>query len=224
MGFGMDVDLVIFDCDGVLVDSEFVSFEAESEALAEVGIRVPPRALLARFLGTSSRAMFATLAREHGVALPADFAERTAERTFAVFDSRLQAISGVADLLAGLVHRKCVASSSEPERIRHALSLTGLLRHFGTHIFSATEVARGKPAPDLFLLAARRMGAIPARCLVIEDSVAGVTAARAAGMNVLGFTGASHCLEGHARMLLQAGARETFGSYPELALRLGVST
>ena len=110
----------------------------------------------------------------------------------------------------------CVASSSEPPRIRHSLTLAGILHHFDPHIFSATQVKRGKPAPDLFLLAATSMGAAPAHCLVIEDSVAGVTAARAAGMSVLGFTGGSHCLDGHADKLRRAGASEVFGSCPEL--------
>jgi HAD superfamily hydrolase (TIGR01509 family) len=214
------MDLIIFDCDGVLVDSEIVSFEAEAELFGEIGITLTAADLLGRFLGMSSASMFAVIEQEHGIKLPPDFAERAARRTLEAFDRRLKPIPGIAELLAGLPDRKCVASSSEPARIRHSLSRAGILHHFEPHIFSATQVTRGKPAPDLFLFAAESMGAAPARCLVIEDSVAGVMAARAAGMTVLGFTGASHCLDGHADKLRVAGALDVLGSMNELAKRL----
>lgn len=211
------MDLIIFDCDGVLVDSEIVSFEAEAEMFAEIGITLTADDLLGRFLGMSSASMFAIIEREHDIKLPPDFAERAANRILDAFDARLRPIPGIAELLAGLATRKCVASSSEPSRIRHSLTLAGILHYFDPHIFSATQVRRGKPAPDLFLFASACMGLSPARCLVIEDSVAGVTAARAAGMSVLGFTGGSHCRDGHAEKLRQAGASDVFGSCPELA-------
>ena len=211
------MDLIIFDCDGVLVDSEIVSFEVEAEMFAEIGIGLTAHDLLTRFLGTSSASMFATIEQENGIKLPPGFAERATRRTLAAFDRRLKPIPGIAELLANLPDRKCVASSSEPPRIRHSLSLAGILQHFEPNIFSATQVKHGKPAPDLFLLAAERMGAAPARCLVIEDSVAGVTAARAAGMTVLGFTGGSHCLDGHGDRLRLTGASDVFGSCRELA-------
>ncbi len=214
------MDLIIFDCDGVLVDSEIVSFEAEADILAEIGIPLTTRDLLARFLGTSSASMFATIERETGIKLPADFAERAAQRTLEAFDQKLRPIPGIAELLANLPSRKCVASSSEPPRIRHSLTLAGILQHFDPHIFSATQVKRGKPAPDLFLFAAASMGTPPERCLVIEDSVAGVTAARAAGMAVLGFTGGSHCLDGDADKLRGAGAGDVFASMTEIGRRL----
>jgi HAD superfamily hydrolase (TIGR01509 family) len=214
------MDLIIFDCDGVLVDSEIVSFEAEVDMLAEVGIPLTVRDLLARFLGTSSASMFATIERESGVELPPDFAERAALRTLEVFDRKLRPIPGIAELLADLPNRKCVVSSSEPKRIRHSLTLAGILHHFDPHIFSATQVKRGKPAPDLFLLAAESMGVPPGRCVVIEDSVAGVTAARAAGMAALGFTGGSHCLDGHADKLRDAGAGDVLASMTEIGRRL----
>ena len=219
--FGVNIDLVIFDCDGVLVDSEIVSFEVEASMLAEIGITFTARDLLARFLGTSSASMFATIALEKGMSLPQDFAERAAQRTLEAFDRTLRPVPGMAELLANLPGRKCVASSSDLPRICHALSLAGILHHFEPHIFSATQVKRGKPAPDLFLFAAESMGAAPARCLVIEDSVAGVTAARTAGMTVLGLTAGSHCLDGHAEELHRAGAREVFGSCRDLARALG---
>jgi HAD superfamily hydrolase (TIGR01509 family) len=217
---GMGTDLVIFDCDGVLVDSEIVSFEAEAEALAEAGIQVSVDALLERFVGLSSTSAFAVLEKEHGVRLPPDFAERCRQRVLAAFDAKLRPIAGVVSLLEGLAHRRCVASSSEPARIRHSLTLAGLLRHFDPHIFSATQVTHGKPAPDLFLFAAAQMDAAPERCLVIEDSVPGVTGAHAAGMAVLGFTGGGHCRTGHAERLRAAGAAEVFGAMTDLARRL----
>jgi len=215
------MDLIIFDCDGVLVDSEIVSFEAEAEVFGEIGITLTAQDLLGRFLGMSSASMFAIIEREHGVKLPLDFAERAARRTLEAFDRRLRPIPGIAELLAGLPDRKCVASSSEPPRIRHSLTLAGILHYFEPHIFSAAQVKHGKPAPDLFLFAAESMGAAPARCLAIEDSVAGITAARAAGMTVLGFTGGSHCLDGHGDKLLAAGACDVFGSCRDLARALG---
>jgi HAD superfamily hydrolase (TIGR01509 family) len=214
------MDLIIFDCDGVLVDSEIVSFEAEAEMFAEIGIGLTAHDLLARFLGTSSASMFAAIERESGIKLPPDFAERATRRTLEAFDRRLKPIPGIAGLLANLPDRKCVASSSEPPRIRHSLTLAGILHHFEPHIFSATQVKRGKPAPDLFLFAAESMGVPPAHCLVIEDSVAGVTAARAAGMTVLGFTGGGHCLDGHAEKLRAAGASEVFASIADIGRRL----
>jgi HAD superfamily hydrolase (TIGR01509 family) len=216
----MGIDLVIFDCDGVLVDSEIVSFEAEAEALAEAGISVPVDDLVERFVGLSSASAFDILEKEHGIRLPPDFAARCRQKVLEAFDTRLRPIAGVASLLEGLAHRRCVASSSEPERIRHSLILAGILHHFDPHIFSAAQVAHGKPAPDLFLFAAAQMGAAPARCLVIEDSVPGVTGARAAGMAVLGFTGGGHCRNGHAERLRAAGAAEVFGTMGEIASRL----
>jgi HAD superfamily hydrolase (TIGR01509 family) len=208
---------VVFDCDGVLVDSEIVSFEAEADMLAEIGLQLTAYDLLGRFLGISSASMFATIEQEHGITLPPDFAERAARQTLDAFDRKLKPIPGAAELLAGLPARKCVASSSDPARIRHALSLAGLLHHLEPHIFSATQVKRGKPAPDLFLFAAESMRVPPGRCLVIEDSVAGVTAARAAGMTVLGFTGGSHCLAGHADKLRAAGADQIHASMDRIA-------
>src|SRR5262249_5318078 len=151
-----------------------------------------------------------------------DFAERAARRTLKAFDRTLRPIPGMAELLANLPGRKCVASSSDLPRIRHCLALAGILHHFEPHIFSATQVKRGKPAPDLFLFAAERMGARPERCVVIEDSVAGVTAARAAGMTVLCLTAGSHCPDGQAHRLRRAGDVQVFASCPDLGRHLRV--
>ena len=200
----------MFDCDGVLVDSETVSCRVDSELFAEIGIKVGVDEISERFVGTTSREMCEILGREHGVDVPEAFRRRLLDTILARFETELAAIDGVADALARLPQPRCVASSSEPHRIRRSLELTGLLAHFEPHLFSAKMVARGKPAPDLFLHAAERMGFAPADCLAIEDSVAGVTAARAAGMTVLGFTGGGHCGPGHGERLQRVGADLVF--------------
>ena len=202
----MHTELVIFDCDGVLVDSEAIACRADSACLAELGITITPDEIMQRYLGISAATMCRDIEHRYGVALPADFVAILHKRVAAVFDTELTAVAGVEQLLQTLQHRRCVASSSAPERLRHSLAVTGLLRYFEPHIFSATQVARGKPAPDLFLFAADAMQVPPASCVVVEDSVPGVQAAVAAGMCVLGFTGGEHCRSGHAERLHEAGA------------------
>ena len=169
-------DLVIFDCDGVLIDSELLSARADRECLAECGIDLSVEEILERYTGISFAGMVADLEERHGV-LPADFADRHRMRLWPLFERELQAIPGVTAILDSLTCRICVASSGRPERLKHALSLVGLYDRFQPNIFSATEVRRGKPAPDLFLYAAERMGVMPERCVVVEDSMPGVTAA-----------------------------------------------
>lgn len=198
-------DLVIFDCDGVLIDSELLSIRADRECLAECGIELSVDEIRDRYTGISFAGMVADLEARHGP-LPADFADRHRTRLWPLFETELQAIPGVGAVLDSLTCKICVASSGRPERLKHALSLVGLYDRFHPHIFSATEVPRGKPAPDLFLYAAERMGVMPERCVVIEDSLPGVTAAVAAGMRVIGFVGASHCRPGDAARLSAQGA------------------
>jgi HAD superfamily hydrolase (TIGR01509 family) len=199
-------ELIIFDCDGVLIDSEAIACRADSACLAEIGIVMPAEEVMDRYLGISAAAMCVDIERRLGRALPADFAETLRLRVAAAFEAELAPMPGVDAALRALPYRRCVASSSAPERLRQSLSLTGLLRWFTPHVFSATQVARGKPAPDLFLFAAAAMQMAPAMCVVIEDSVPGVEAAVAAGMRVIGFTGGGHCRPGHAERLRVAGA------------------
>ena len=201
----MPFDLVIFDCDGVLIDSELLSVRADRETLAECGIELSMEEILERYTGISFAAVVADLEARHG-RLPADFADRRRRRLWPLFDRELQAIPGVSAVIDALTCKSCVASSGRPDRLRYALSLVGLYDRFHPNIFSAVEVAHGKPAPDLFLHAAERMGVTPARCIVIEDSLPGVTAAVAAGMTVIGFVGASHCRPGDAARLAAQGA------------------
>ncbi|WP_288426393.1 HAD family hydrolase [uncultured Agrobacterium sp.] len=184
--------LLIFDCDGVLVDSEPVSVAVLIDMLAHQGVEMTEEEAYQRFLGRSIASMTATLWEEYGIETDIDFLDHMRSALFERFRLELKAIEGMAETLDRLAMPRCVASSSQPERIRYSLGLTGLLEKFEPHIFSATMVKNGKPAPDLFLHAANRMGVEPANCIVIEDSPAGILAAKAAGMCVFAFTGGSH--------------------------------
>jgi len=201
----MHSGLVIFDCDGVLIDSEAIACRADAACLAELGITITAEEIMQRYLGISAAAMCSDIEQRYGIVLPPDFVAVLHKRVAAVFDTELTTMAGVEHLLQTMQHPRCVASSSAPERLRHSLSVTGLLGYFGPHIFSATQVARGKPAPDLFLFAADVMQVPPASGVVVEDSVPGVQAAVAAGMRAIGFTGGEHCLSGHAERLHTAG-------------------
>jgi HAD superfamily hydrolase (TIGR01509 family) len=211
----MVFDLVIFDCDGVLIDSELLSIRADQECLAECGIELSADEIRDRYTGISFAGMVADLESRHGP-LPADFADRHRMRLWPLFERELRAVPDVAAVLDSLTCRICIASSGRLERLKHALSLVGLYDRFHPHIFSATEVARGKPAPDLFLHAAARMGVMPERCVVVEDSVPGVIAAVAARMRVVGFVGASHCRPGDAARLEVAGAAPVINDMVQL--------
>ena len=215
--------LVIFDCDGVLVDSEPISLATLTRALNGIGVPLDVEAVRARFAGTSMASIMVHVVRDFGVAVPDGFVEAVKAETLAAFDAELRAVAGVAEAVSALAIPICVASSSDPVRLRHSLTLTGLWPLFAENVFSSSEVARGKPAPDLFLHAAERMGAAPGSCLVIEDSVPGVMAARAAGMRVAGFTGGGHW--GHDRAggdLAAAGADVIFRDHRDLPRIVGV--
>jgi HAD superfamily hydrolase (TIGR01509 family) len=220
------LDLVIFDCDGVLVDSEVISCQAHAETLTRHGYPITEEQVLHRFLGVSDREARQTIEREIGRELPADFEAQVKQATLKFYAGDLKAIAGVAAAIAAIDLPKCVASSGTPEKIRHGLECAGLYEQLAPHIFSATQVKRGKPAPDLFLFAAEQMRAAPERCLVIEDSVPGVTGAVAAGMIVLGFHGGSHCQPGHADKLRDAGAAVVFDDMrqlPDLVRKVGAA-
>ncbi len=218
------LELVIFDLDGVLVDSEPISARVTAAALREAGIEIPAAEICDRFLGVGTAAMLRVIEAEHRCRLPATFPETLRARILQAFEDELEPVAGVQPLLDALAVDRCVASSSHPERIRRSLELAGLLERLNPHLFSATMVSVGKPAPDLFLLAAARMSADPARCLVVEDSEVGIRAAKAAGMTAFGFTGASHVRpESHALRLQAAGADAIFAEMPALAGLLGRS-
>jgi|GEM_PF-12558 len=185
-------EVVIFDCDGVLVDSEVIALDVMRRRLSEAGLTLTDKETRERFLGRRLDSALGAIEAEIGTLLPKTFREDFSREVLAVFSRELKGIEGVRQAIAGLRARVCVASSSGYERLRLALRVVGYETMFAPNIFSAAEVAEGKPSPDLFLHAARAMSVEPKNCLVIEDSVAGVTAARAAGMPVFGFVGASH--------------------------------
>src|ERR1700694_5641287 len=204
-------DLIIFDCDGVLVDSEVLSCRCLSQALARYGIDLGLDQALDLFLGRSMTAVV-----EHyeavGRSIPDQFSTELRAGVRAAFLSALCPIEGVSSVLEGLQIPHCVASSSDVERVSFSLSLTGLAPHFDARLYTSQMVARGKPAPDLFLYAAERMQADPQRTLVIEDSISGVMAGKAAGMTVWEFVGASHYQSRDGKAILhRAGADRVFG-------------
>jgi HAD superfamily hydrolase (TIGR01509 family) len=184
--------LVIFDCDGVLVDSEPISLRLLLETLAQAGLALDPEDAHARFLGRSLASTREILARDFGLDLSDAALAEMRRRLYAAFRADLAPIPGIAETLAALPCPFCVASSSQPERIELSLTVTGLWPRFAGRAFSAAMVERGKPAPDLFLYAAASLGYAPPACLVVEDSPAGIMAAKAAGMRVVAFTGGSH--------------------------------
>jgi HAD superfamily hydrolase (TIGR01509 family) len=209
-------DLVIFDCDGVLVDSESLACVVHADVLTEYGYPISAEQVHARFLGRSAREARSEVEAELGRALPDDYTAKLRATIDAVFGASLQPIPHIAETLARLQRPICVASSGTPTRIRSSLGTTQLIHHFGEHLFSALQVARGKPAPDLFLFAAAQMGIAPERCVVIEDSIAGVTAAVAAGMTVFGYHGGSHCSPASATGLRAVGAHLVFDDMRQL--------
>ena len=191
--------LVIFDCDGVLVDSEPISIAVLLEILGEAGVGMSEDAAFDRFLGRSMASIAQDVESEYGLRLTGAHLDALRARLHARLRRDLKPIPGVAEALGAIGAPRCVASSSQPERIRLSLAVTGLLESLEPHIYSSTMVENGKPAPDLFLHAARAMGAAPADCVVVEDSPAGIEAAQRAGMCVFAFTGGTHAVRGGLR-------------------------
>ncbi len=212
----MNPDLIIFDCDGVLVDSEVISCRAHAEVLTRHGYPITSEQVFDRFLGRSTRQANLEIEAELGRSLPDDYHTQLQDELFRSFEADLQAVPHIHAALDQIAQPVCVASSGSPQRMRVSLGRTALYERFAPNIFSALQVKNGKPAPDLFLFAAGQMKVAPERCLVVEDSLPGITAARAAGMAVLGFCGGSHCGPGHAETLRAIGATMTFADMREL--------
>lgn len=198
-------ELIIFDCDGVLIDSETMTCEVMAREFTARGLPITANEIQRRYTGIPTVDIIAELERVNERKLPEDFSSYAEACVIAEYRKSLNAIEGVAETIAALQGRKCVASSSKPTKLCIGLIETGLFEFFYPEIYSTALVAKGKPAPDIFLYAAERMGATPAGCVVIEDSVAGVNGARAAGMKVIGFAGGSHCWDGYATDLENAG-------------------
>ncbi|MGD1935286.1 MAG: HAD family hydrolase [Candidatus Phaeomarinobacter sp.] len=185
-------DLVIFDCDGVLVDSETIANELLAVAVTELGWPTTTADSHRRFRGRSWKSTIAIIENETGKSVPDEWVQRTRAQANEAICDTVTAIPGVADVIAQVEAAgipRCVGSSSEPAYLAHVLGRTGLDHHFGDAVFSATMVANGKPAPDLFLFAASQMGHAPHRAVVIEDTLPGVQAGMAAGMRVVGYAG-----------------------------------
>jgi len=210
-------DLVIFDCDGVLVDSELIFARVLAESLIALDFPTTIDEAIALGFGKNRVTLSAAVAAQFGEALPDTFFEAFAARSASAFEHELSPMVGVEDLLAALPMPRCVASNGRLDRVRQRLAITGLLPFFDPHVFSASQVAFGKPAPDLFLFAAQRLGARPADCTVVEDSIPGVEAAIAARMPVVGFCGGGHCPQDHADRLIAAGCSRVFAKMPDLA-------
>ncbi len=208
--------LVIFDCDGVLVDSEPISISVLVKAMADLGVTITEDEAYERFLGKSLATLIDILETEFNVHANEEFLEGIRTNLYARFRTELKPIPGIADTIDALGVPCCVASSSQVERIRLSLSITGLLPKL-PDIFSASMVKRGKPAPDLFLYAASKMQVEPRNCIVIEDSPAGIAAAKAAGMTVFAFTGGSHAnFAGYREELDRLSPEVVFDAMPEL--------
>ena len=184
-----DLELVIFDCDGVLVDSERLSVRVDRVFLERLGWPMEEEEIVERWVGRSDADMRAEIEAHIGHTIPADVDEEFDRLYRETFASELAPVDGIREALDRISTARCVASSGDHEKIRRNLTLTGLAAYFGDRIFSATDVARGKPAPDLFLHAAAQLGAEPSRCAVVEDSTFGVEAALAAGMRAFGYAG-----------------------------------
>jgi HAD superfamily hydrolase (TIGR01509 family) len=201
---------VIFDCDGVLVDSEPIANRVMAEAVTEAGLPITTEESMATFMGRRWEDSLEMIEERLGQPLPADFSSSFRAKRDAALAAELQPIQGIAEAIERIPLERCVASSSGPDKIRATLAQTGLLDFFDGRIFSAHEVERGKPAPDLFLHAASEMGVATQSCAVIEDTIVGVEGAMAAGMSAFGY-----CAHFTADVMTDAGATP-FGSMEQL--------
>lgn len=198
--------MIIFDCNGVLVDSEPIATAVLAQELQRVGIQVTPQVIARYFTGRRPTDVFAEVEAATGTTLPANFASNVAYTTMSRLRAELRATPHVGYALSWLRGPKCVASSSPLERIKLSLDVTDLRRHFGPNLFSASDVAAGKPQPDLFQQAAASVGIDPKDCIVVEDSPAGIGAAVAADMAAIGYVGGTHAAPNLGSELLKAGA------------------
>jgi HAD superfamily hydrolase (TIGR01509 family) len=210
------MELIIFDCDGVLVDSEIIAHQLLAQMMTDLGHPMTTAESVQKFAGRSLADILRRIEAILGRSISDDLGQHYGSLLLERLRRDLKPIAGVKEAIAALRCPCCVASSSSLERIRLSLEVTELAPLFGSNIFSATQVAHGKPAPDLYLFAATRMAVAPDDCVVIEDSTLGVTAGRAAGMRVIGFTGGAHAIGDAARYLAAAGAYPIVSSMAEL--------
>lgn len=213
------VSAVIFDCDGVLVDSEILAHEVETEVLDSIGLHYDRHEFTARFMGMSDKAFFAALDADGQARLGRSIIDEIRgpmnDKLRKAVDERLTEVPGALRAVSAVRHAKAVASSSTTRVLGVKLRKTGLWDHFAPHVYSAEHVTHSKPAPDLFLYAAEALAVRPAQCLVIEDSVNGVLAGRAAGMRVWGFGGGGHMTDRLTARLSEAGAERIVADWAE---------
>jgi len=176
------IKCVIFDCDGTLVDSEYLCNLGLEIKFREYGIEIPAKELMDKFRGGNLSETLQIIQAEYGITVKDDFVGSYRSMVSDLFEKGLRTCEGVGEMLASLALPKCVASNGPPEKIREALSITGIDHHFGQNIFSAYEVGAWKPDPGVFLHAAKKMGYHPGNCAVVEDTLVGISAAKAAGM------------------------------------------
>lgn len=222
--YSMTFSAIIFDCDGVLVDSEKIYLAVEREHLSRIGLDYDDTEYRRRFMGLKSADYINELDRDHrqmkGRALPERFSVDLKAEAVSRLQAELEMIEGVEALLEHFSGPTAVASSSAPDTLQLKMDITGLHRHFHPHIYSGDQVENGKPAPDLFLMAAGKLGIAPGECLVIEDSENGVRAGLAAGMTVWGFTGGGHADDGLENRLRGAGAHAVMASFGAMKTHL----
>lgn len=211
-------DLILFDCDGVLVDSEIIAAKVESKLLTEAGYPISVEEMGERFAGMTWKNILLSIEKEVDIPLSASLIEKSE----ILLDQRLarevKIIEGVIFALSRLPQPRCICSNSSAARLDMMLTKVGLKEAFAPHIYSAKDLGadRVKPKPDIYLHGAAQFGVDPKKCLVVEDSILGVEAGRAAGMRVVGFTGASHTYPSHADRLTDAGAETVISRMMDL--------
>ncbi len=211
-------DLILFDCDGVLVDSEIIAAQVESRLLTEAGYPISVEEMGERFAGMTWKNILLSIEKEADIPLSASLLDKSEKLLDARLQRDVKIIDGVKFALARLTTQRCICSNSSSARLDMMLTKVGLKPYFAPHIYSAKDLGpdRVKPKPDIFLHGAQQFGVDPSRCLVVEDSTHGVQAARAAGMRVVGFTGASHTYPSHADRLTDAGAETVISRMQDL--------
>ncbi|WP_427928920.1 HAD-IA family hydrolase [Agrobacterium cavarae] len=211
-------DLIIFDCDGVLVDSEIIAAQVESRLLTEAGYPISVEEMGERFSGMTWKNILLEVEREASIPISATLLDKSEKLLDARLARDVKVIEGVKFGLSRLTTQRCICSNSSSARLDMMLTKVGLKPYFESHVYSAKDLGadRVKPKPDIFLHGAKQFAVSPDRVVVIEDSVHGITGARAAGMRVIGFTGASHSYPSHADKLTDAGAETVISRMQDL--------
>ena len=211
------IELIVFDFDGVLVDSETMGCQIWSDVFAKYGMTVPARDIMEKYTGKTGTLICSLIEKEYGYHLPEGFLDEVNETTESIMAKSLKTVSGVLETMPVFRIPVCIASGSRPKRLNMCLDVTGLRPYFPEEtVFSSHFVKHGKPAPDLFFYAAGKMNVSPENCLVVEDSSSGIIGAKAAGMRSFGFVGASHCTPERGRQLIESGAELLFDDFKKL--------